>query len=1073
MKRITSLLVCLAFMGITAFAQDIQISGKVTSADDGKVLPGVSVIVKGTTTGTTTSIDGEYTLSVPSGATLVFSFVGMKAQEIAVGSQTTIDAVMEAEITGLEEVVVTALGINREKKSLGYAMQQVDGSEVNEVRETNFASSLSGKVAGVQIKQANTMGGSVNVVMRGSKSLTGNNQALFVIDGVPVSNNRNNTIDQEDGWGGYDYGNAASDINPDDVESISVLKGAAATALYGSRAANGVILVTTKKGQKKQGLGVTVNSGVVFSSIDKTTAPKHQNEYGAGYGPFYEDATGYFFEGDLGNGNQLITPTSEDASWGAKFDPNLMVVQWDGLDPTYPETFGVARPWVAPAEDYTSFFETGVRYTNNIAIDGGNDKGTFRVSYTNANETGILPNSEINKNTFNFAGTYKLTPKFTAEANVSYINNRATGRFGTGYDGNNVMQSFGQWFQVNADMSRLADYQTPDGRQRTWNYVYYDDLRPYFFDNPYWVRYKNYSNDGRDRVFGYTKLTYQFADWIRLTGRVGNDFYSEFQEERVAIGSAITGDLPRYGKRNRTFNEFNGELFLSVDKSFGDISVSGLVGLATRSNTLMMTYGETQGGLLIPDFDKLSNSVAAQFTDESLQESRVNSIFASANVGLYDLVYIDLTVRNDKSSTLPEGDNSYLYPSVSTSFVFTELDALKGNNILSFGKLRLNYAEVGNSAPVHSIYNTYFQAANYDQTGMFSVQSTSLNPELLPEKTRSYEGGLELNFLQNRVGFDFAVYKTNTFNQIMPVTISSTSGYTAVWINGGQIDNQGVELALNTVPVVAGAFRWDLDLNWFRNRNKVVELYESIDNYLLFSQWDVSVNARVGEAYGNIEGLNYVYHENGGKLVQDNGYYERTATDETLGNVNPDWNMGVSNTLSYKGVSLRFLIDIQKGGDIYSVNTKYGRATGVYAETAGVNELGVEKRIPLSENPDAGVLLEGVKADGTPNDVRVDAYRWGRAYDYNKLPTAAYVFDASYVKLRELALTYSFNQNLLSKTPFSQLAISAVGRNLWIIHKNTEHFDPEAALSAGNQQGIESGSYPTTRTFGFNLKVGF
>jgi TonB-linked SusC/RagA family outer membrane protein len=1095
MKKITSLLVFLFLVGfIATYAQNIQIKGKVTGLDEGNSLPGVSVVIKGTTTGTATDADGNFELSAPADAVLVFSSIGYAAQEVTVGGQTMINIGLQTETLAVDEVIVTALGITRDKKALGYSIQQIDGDEVNRVRETNFVSSLSGKVAGVQVKQANTMGGSVNVLVRGSSSLTGNNQAMFVIDGVPVSNdNTNNVIKgyngtavQMDGWGGYDYGNAAADLNPDDIESISILKGAAATALYGSRAANGVILVTTKKGVSKKGLGVSVNSGVMFSTIDKATSPKQQNKYGAGYGAFYEDATGYFFEGDInGDGiNELMTPCSEDASWGAKFDPNLMVVQWDAMDPTYPN-FGEATPWVAPKNDYYTFFETGVKWTNNIALDGGNDKGTFRISYTNIDEKGILPNSKTSRNTVNFSGSYKLTSRFTAEANVSYINNRTTGRYGTGYSGGNVMQSFGQWFETNVDFAKLKEnYITPDGRQRTWNNVYWNDLRPYFFDNPYWVRYKNYSNDGRDRVLGYTKLSYKFTDWLRLNGRASLDYSHEFQEERTAIGSAITGPLPAYNKFQRVSSITGGELFLSVDKNFGFMQLNGLLGVATSEDDIYSTFGTTQGGLAIPDFYSLTNTIAPVSITEANDVSRINSTYGSLNLGFSRLVFVELAGRADKSSTLPANNNLYFYPSVSTSIVLTEIEALKNSNAVSFAKIRINYAQVGNDAPVYSTKPVYAQGDNYDnQFALFSISNTLLNPELKPERTKSFEAGIEMNFLNNRVGFDLSGYSTVTFDQIMPVTVSNASGYAFNYINGGEISNKGLEVALKGTPVFTKSLKWEITVNWFMNRNKVVKLYEDIDNYLLFSQWDVSVNARVGEPYGNIEGTNFVY-TNGKKTVASTGYYLRTAVDETLGNINPDWNMGINNAVTFKGLTLSFLVDIQQGGDIYSVNTKYGRSTGVYAETATNNELGNQQRNPVVYNtpgdpasgpaPDCGgILFDAVYEDGTPNITRVSASRWGRAYDYNKLPTAEYVFDASYVKLREASLSYAIPASIVNKTPLKAIELSAVGRNLWIIHKNTEHFDPEAALSAGNQQGIESGSYPTTRNIGFDIKLIF
>jgi TonB-dependent SusC/RagA subfamily outer membrane receptor len=453
MKRFVFVLSLLLFVGFNLLqAQGVQVSGHVTSADDGSALPGVSVVVRGTTIGAVTDFEGNYSITVPdASATLMFSFVGMLTQEIALGGKTVVDVVLESTSTELDEVVVTALGISREKKSLGYSVQEVDGDAVSGTAQSNFASSLSGKVSGVQIKAPNTMGGSSNVLIRGSTSMTGDNQPLYVIDGVPVDNS--NFATGDDGWGGYDYGNVAQDLNPNDIESISILKGAAASALYGSRAANGVILVTTKKGKTRQGIGVSVSSNFMVGSIDKSTLPQHQYEYGGGYGPFYEDPTGYFFYGDVdGDGtNDLITPTSEDASWGAPLD-GRMVVQWEALDPAA-SNYGQKTPWVAPPVGHRmpDFFETATTWVNTVAFDGGNKDGRFRVSYTNHDEKGILPNSELNKNVLNFSGNYNFGKKLTVSANLTYNHQKTLGRMGTGYDGQNVMQSFGQWFETQVD----------------------------------------------------------------------------------------------------------------------------------------------------------------------------------------------------------------------------------------------------------------------------------------------------------------------------------------------------------------------------------------------------------------------------------------------------------------------------------------------------------------------------------------------------------------------------------------------------------------------------------------------
>jgi len=1090
MKRLLLLIVLFVFTGVmTLFAQTITITGTVSSSVEGEgLMPGVAVSVKGTTTGITTDINGKYTLTVPQESrTLVFSYIGMKTQEVEIAGKTTINIVLEPEILGLSEVVVTALGISREKKSLGYSVQQLGGEELNTARETNFVSSMSGKVSGVSIKQPNTMGGSANIVIRGNASLLGNNQALFVVDGIPVDNSNTNTESQKIGGGGFDYGNAAMDINPDDIESISILKGAAASALYGSRAASGVVLVTTKKGVKNKGLGVTLNSSVVFSKVDKATLPKYQKEYGGAYGPYYDDASGYFLLSDIdGDGSDdLVVPIFDDASWGAKFDPDLMVVHWDALDPLAPN-YGEKRPWVFPEHSIESLFETGVKYTNNISLDGGNDLGTFRLSYTNVDEKGIMANSSIKRNTLNLAGSYDLSDKFTVEATANYINMAAIGRYGTGYDEQNPMQVFSQWFQTNVDIRDLLNnYKSPiDGTQRTWNYTDLPSadapLRAYYANNPNWVRYENYNNDGRDRFYGYGKLNYKLSDWGTIEGRMANDFYSEYQERRVAISSAEAGALPDYTKYLRTFNEFNADLMLRFRKDVADFSFNGLAGSSTRSNTIKSTLSSTVGGLSIPNYFALDNSIAPIITDEAEVLQRINSAYGSISTGYRRFLYVDFTARYDISSTLPEGNNSYFYPSVSTSIILSELEAIKDISFISFLKTRLNYAEVGADAPAYNTKPSYISGRPWGSLGLFSLQNNFYNtnitpalynPDLLPERTKSIEAGLEARFMNNRFGIDFSFYKNNTFDQIMPIEVSRASGYSAIYINAGEIQNKGIELSLNAVPVQLNDFSWSIDVNWFKNMNEVISLGSGIDNILLFSAWDVSVNATAGEPYGTIKGTNFVYLD-GKRVVNEDGFYLKTDNEEVIGNINPDWNGGIKNTFRYKGLSLSGLIDIQQGGDIFSVNTKHGLSTGLYEETAGLNDKGNPKRDPVSEG--GGVLFANtVYEDGTPNTTYFECNEWGTAYDYDAAPTARYVLDASYVKLRELALSYSLPKSLLANTFVKTAAVSFVGRNMWIIHKNTNHFDPEAALSSGNQQGVENGTYPTARTFGFDIKLAF
>ncbi len=1078
MKSLLFQLSLLFFLGVSFLqGQEAQLKGKVTSADDGGALPGVSVVVVGTTIGTVTDFEGNYSIIVPdASAKLMFSFVGMLTRKIALEGKSVLDVVLESTSLQLDEVVVTALGVSREKKSLGYSIQEVDGDAVNGSAEANFAASLSGKVSGVQIKHSNTMGGSVNILIRGSTSLNNylENQPLFVLDGVPVNNMNLSNGYTGAGWGGYDYGNMAQDLNPNDIESISILKGAAASALYGSRAANGVILITTKKGNTRQGIGVSVSSNFMVGKIDKSTLPQHQYEYGGGYGPFYEDPTGNFFYGDVdGDGvNDLITPTSEDASWGAKFDPNLMVVHWDALDPAA-ENYGEKRPWMPPSEEnrMPSFFETSTKWVNSVAFDGGNKDGRFRLSYTNYDENGILPNSEFKKNTVNFSGSYNLTKKLSASANINYIHQKAIGRMGTGYDGGNVMQSFGQWFQTNVDFSRLQEYESPTGLHRTWNYAYWFEpyLKPIYFDNPYWVRYKNYQDDYRDRVLGHVSADYKFTDWLTLTLRSSLDTYYFPSNERKAVGSQGTSS---YAYSNDSWLESNTDLMLKFNKGFGDWSLNGLVGLHHMHAQLQSFSAYTVGGLVVPELYNASNSVSPIGIIDGLWIGGEQSVYGNLSLGYGGFVYIEGTARVDKSSTLPEDNNTYVYPSIAGTLLLHEIGGLKDVNWMKYLKLRANYAKVGAATQPYSTISTYDQHTSWGTMARFSVNDNLQNPQLRPEFTKSIEVGLEAYFFESRVGLDLALYKTNSFDQIFSVPVSRASGYSSMWVNGGEMENKGIEVALHLVPVKTNEFTWNLDVNWSTNENTVISLSEGVLSLQLMSAWDVKITAAPGEPFGTIKGTDYVWTD-GQKTVHDDGYL--MIGDDPLailGNIQPDWNMGIGSRFSWRGLSLYALIDMQQGGDIYSIGTSFGQTTGVYAETVGNNPKGNPMRDPVDEGG-GNIYEDAVFEDGTPNDVYIPAYRWGRYWASNNSPTARYVFDASYVKLRELSLGYSLPATVLGNSFIRGVDISLVGRNLWIISKKVLHFDPEYITTSGNNQGIEQGAYPAVRTFGINVEFKF
>lgn len=1070
-KLLAASLLAAPLMVHEAVAQNRTISGRIIDAATGQGLPGVTVLVKGTTVGASTNADGAYSLSVPDGATtLTFSSIGYNSVERPIGGSSTVDVSLSTDTRQLSEVVVTALGVERTRNSLPYSATQVEGENITAARNPNLINGLSGKVAGLSIRQSNTLGGSTNVLIRGTKSITGNNQPLFVVDGVPISNANTNTSGQQTGGGGYDYGNAAADVNPDDVASMTVLKGAAATALYGERASNGVIMITTKKGRK--GLGVTINTGITAGRIDKSTFVEYQKEYGAGYGPYFE-------EEDLdGDGNpDFYNQLSADASVGPRFDPNLQVFQWNAFVPGSAH-FGQKTPWVAAANDPSDFFTTAITLNNSIAIDGGNDNGYFKLGYNSVRDKGILPNSQVNKNIVNFAGSLNLTPRLTTSATVNFSHIDGKGRYGTGYSGatsENLMTNFRQWWQTNVDIKELKQAYEFQKRNASWNLKSPTNSAAEYWNNPYFSREKSFETDSRFRTFGNVAATYKVTDWFNVLGRVTLDTYDELQEERYAYSSV---GVPSYGRYNRTAREANYDLIGNFSANITPaLTFKGLLGANMRRERSTSVRATTNGGLVIPDLYTLSNSVSTLTPPtESDVRRAVDGVFASASFGFRDMLFLDLTARRDKSSTLPEGSNAYYYPSAALGFVFSEL-VKESAPWLSYGKARINYADVRSAAPVYSITDTYDKPTAFGNVALFSVPNTKNNPDLKPERTKSAEAGIETAFLQSRIGLDATVYESKTIDQIIPVNVSTASGYSFRYVNSGTVRNRGIELAGFVSPFRSDNFTWTINVNYTKNQNRVLSLYEGTDNIVLASyQGGVSSNATVGKAFGSIRGTNFVYL-NGQKVVGTDGYYVKSATaNEEIANPNPDWTGGIANTLNYKGLSLYFLVDVRKGGQIFSLDRSYGLETGQTPETAGRNDLGNPSRNSLDDG--GGVIFPGVQADGSVNTVRADnsgESDGATAYGTTHNPAAAFVYDASFVKLREVSLTYSFPKPLMSKIRgFKGIDVSVVGRNLWIIHKDLPYADPEDAVSSGNLgQGYSTGSYPAVRTLGANLRLSF
>lgn len=1070
-----SLVCCLAFLTNLLFAQESEIKGKVTD-EAGVALPGVSIALKGTNTGTSTSADGTFRIIAPSTGTLILSGVGLTSAEINIQGRSLIDVQLSKSSTALEEVVVTALGIRRSRNQVAYAAQQVAGDEVSKTRGGNFINNLSGKVSGLEIRQPNTMGASTNVVLRGAKSLTGSNQALFVIDGIPYDNSNNNTKDQTLGKGGYDYGNTAADLNPDDIENISVLKGAAASALYGSRGSNGVILITTKKGRK--GLGITINSGVIVNSILRNTFPKFQKRYGGGYGSYFDS------EDIDGNGvADNVAPTYDDASWGTAFDPNLLVYQWDAFDPSSP-TFGKARPWLAAENDPATFFIKPASFNNSIFLETGNDRSSLAVGFTRNNEKGVLPNSSINKDLFNFSASFNATDNITLGAAANYSKIKGIGRYGTGYDGANalnLMTNFRQWWQVNVDLKQLKDAYFRNRQNVTWNQHYgpSGELQPEFWDNPYFTRYESYESDSRDRYFGNVYVNYKPLRWLNILGRISLDYYSELAQERKAVTSI---GVPFYRRFNQTYREFNFDLLANADWTINqDINIKALLGSNTRTQYRSNIDAITNGGLGVPRLYTIANSINPPAPPLEYQGTkRVEGIFGGGTFSYKNTYVLDATLRRDRSSTLPEANNAYYYPSVSGGIVLSQL--IKAT-WLNYSKFRLNYAEVGGDAPLYTVNDFYVsdidvnsnqEVTSYNGNALFSINETKNNPNLKPERTKSFEIGLETSLLKSRLGFDVTYYFAQTIDQILPLTVSTATGYTKKYVNSGTVQNKGIELSLYGTPIRSHDFSWNININWTRNRNKVTKLFSDIDNIVLGSfQGSLTLNASLNEPYGTIHGTDYIY-TNGQKTVDATGNYIISATNNiTIGNVNPDWIGGVNNKFTYKGLYLSCLIDVRQGGSVFSTDMYYALAGGLYEETALNNELGNPIRDPLTnDSRSGGIIREGVTADGKVNTTRTSVADYGDFDSYVSSPDKRFVYDASYVKLREISFGYSLPKKLFNKF-IKGIDLALVGRNLAILHKNLPYADPEDSFGAGNLQGIQTGTYPAVRAVGFNVKFKF
>ena len=1064
-KRLAVVMGVMIFTSSMALAQT-TVKGQVISQDDGEPVIGASVQIDGTSTGTVTDIDGNFSLVTPGKESkLVISYLGMKSQTVE--AKPNLIVYLEDEDNSLDDVVVTALGVSRQKKALGYAVTELDSDEMLKSRGglNNPVNALQGKVAGLTISSSSgSMGGSSKVLLRGANSLSGNNQPLFVVDGVPIEGSDNNSAATACGSGGYDYGNLIQDINPDDIESVSVLKGASAAALYGSRASNGVIMITTKRAKKSSGLGVEFNSSIGFETVTKL--PKLQSQYGGGYGyagDYAHGSEGDDFSTTTINGKEYTVPHySMDASWGPKLDGRQVLSWYDLL--TWKNNGSQGDPttsaWSPASSDYRDFFNTGVSYTNNVAVSQSYDNAAFRISYTNTALTGYMPNSSQYKNILNVTGNI-MSPdkKLNVFTSVNYFNNRTKGRPDTGDGENNVMLMFVQYGQRQLNMNELKSlYRNSDGTQASWNMTSVDDNSIVYINNPYWCRYMNYETDNRNRIYGNVGFSYEIIPQLKFQYKANLDFYVDKQYERNAVYSQ---EQSRYKEISRQQYELNHEFMLMYNQTFGDYTLSANVGANIMRRHYEYIYGETQGGLAIPEYYNLANSLQTAAAYDWKSVKATNSVFGDVTVGWKNMLYLEATLRGDKSSTLPTRNNAYMYPSITGSWLFSELlkDKVKW---MTYGKVRIGFAKVGNDTDPYQVYRTYTQYTKIDVTTPgYRLPDTLTNLDLKPESTTSCELGLEMMFLDNRLGFDLTCYKTNTKDEIVPLSLSGTTGFIYKMLNTGEIENKGIEIALHATPVRTRDFEWNTSLTIASNKNKVKSLADGVDYYRLDSSKSiVEVGAKVGEEYGVIMGTNYVYDENGNKCVDPKtGLYMSTDANEVIGHIYPDFTGGWVNSFRYKGFDASIQFDFSKGGQYFSTSTLFGTYSGMLEETAANG---------IREN---GVVTDGVvHGTGEKNTMRVSARDY--CENYFNGPAAQSVLKSDYIKLREVNIGYTFKLN--PAWFVKSLRLSAYGRNLGVWGPDCKNFDPETIVtSSGNVQGIECGAFPMVASYGLGVSLKF
>ena len=1048
---------CFSLVLLLALAQfvsaQVSVSGTVTSKDDGQPLPGVSVLIEGTQVGTTTDFDGKYVIEAKSGSVLVFTFIGMVQQKVTVGGTVgallVIDVQMEADTQVLDDVVVTALGIKRSQKSLGYAQVEVKGEDLTVAKQTDVVAAMAGKVPGVQILGApGSSFRNAEVRIRGVNSLKGG-KAIFVVDGTIVQ--------------------SSDDVDMDNVATLSVLKGPAATALYGTRGANGVIVITTKAPQQRgpadAGWGVSVHYNLTIDQV--ALLPDYQNEYAGGYSQtnkYYVDADGNTWNEGTSTGKKYeVLDMAADESWGPKID-GRKYRPWYTWHKEH-EDYGKEKELKAHPDNVKDFFDLGITSNTNVALSKAGDGYSARVSYTNVVQTGIVPNSESHKNYLSTNLEYDLSEHLQTNVSFTYKKNKVSGRPAEGYSPSgrqNVMQAFNQWFQRQLDIKQTKVYENKDGSLRTWNPKSANDLSVKYWNSPYYDLYENVPTDDDTSLYGSASLTYKYNENFKITGNARLKHAQSEWKRRVATGGRRT-DYSRTAQLLRREQNYD---FLAVyeDKFMNDdITLVSNFGGNVRLQTYDYFSVSTNGGLTVPNLFNIRASKDRPSAADNYYQRQINSLYGVANIGYKDYIFVDFSLRNDWASVLPEDNNSYLYPSVNTSFVFSELLADDIKQVISFGKLRAAWGMVGEdiepykTQPVYSVRDTY--------SGSLSLRmpENMPNEDLKPALSSSMEFGTDLKFFNNRLGLDFTYFRNDNEDQIIDLSVPASSGYDETVVNAGNIRTWGIEIGMYAQPIKMEDFSWEVNVSFAKTKTTIEELSKGQEKIRLSrGYWGTALlYATKGKEWGEIIGKKFQRKD--GKIVMNSDGTPKTKDEQHLGQILPDFTGGVVNTFTWKDFVLSAAIDFQQGGMFYSITNMWMDYSGVSAITA---------KDDIREH---GIVIDGVTEDGEVNTKRLSAKDYFKALD--QIGEHA-VFDASYVKFRELSLGYNFPKSITEMMSIKGASFSFVLRNVGLLYSATPNIDPsEIEKDWGGTDGFpawsEGGQNPGVRSYGFSVKFNF